>query len=343
MTESQTTSRPKTVTLKDVALLAGVSIATASKALNGRSYVHPKTRERVQEAARKVSFTPNSLAKGLLAGKSGTVGLLTSDLVGRFGLPVLIGAEDAFGTGKMSVLLCDARGDAIRESYHLQALLARRVDGLIVVGSSTDPRSSLGPDLPIPVVYAYSPSDDPTDLSLVPDNVGGGSLAMDHLLNLGRRNIAHITGERGYLAARDRAAGAVQRLAEEGMELAGGQVLYGHWSEAWGRSATAALLEKHPETDAIFCGNDQIARGALDTIRNLGLAVPQDIAIIGFDDWQVLTLGSRPQLSSVDMDLEALGRTAAQRLFAAIDGTEGRGVQQLPCRLVTRASTVEDI
>lgn len=342
MTESQAPSRYKNVTLKDVALLAGVSVATASKALNGRSYVHPQTRERVEEAARKISFTPNSLAKGLLAGKSGTVGLLTNDLVGRFGLPVLMGAEDAFGTGKMSVLLCDARGDTIRESYHLQALLARRVDGLIVVGSSTDPRPSLGPDLPIPVVYAYSPSEDPTDLSLVPDNIGGGSLAVDHLLSVGRRNIAHITGERGYLAARDRAAGAVQRLAEAGMEPVGGQVLYGDWSEAWGRSATGALLDRHPETDAIFCGSDQIARGALDTVRSRGLAVPRDIAIIGFDDWQVLTLGSRPQLSSVDMDLEALGRTAAQRLFAAISGTEGRGVQHSACRLVARGSTVED-
>ncbi|WP_307857510.1 LacI family DNA-binding transcriptional regulator [Paenarthrobacter sp. DKR-5] len=341
MTTSEKPARPRNVTLKDVAALAGVSIATASKALNGRGYVHPQTRERVVEAAKKVSFTPNSLARGLLAGRTGTVGLLTNDLVGRFSIPVLMGAEDAFGTGKMSVLLCDARGDAIRESYHLQALLARRVDGLIVVGSSTDPRPSLGHDLPVPVVYAYGPSQDPRDVSVVPDNVAGAALAIDHLLSLGRRNIAHITGQEGYLAAQDRAAGASKRLAEEGLALAGGRVLYGDWSEAWGRSAASALIEQNPTVDAIFCGNDQIARGAIDAIRDRGLSVPGDVAVIGFDDWQVVTTGSRPQLSSIDMDLETLGRTAAQRLFAAIDGSEGSGVEHLPCRLVVRGSTMD--
>ncbi|MDB5243871.1 MAG: transcriptional regulator [Spirosoma sp.] len=334
------TGRPRNVTLKDVAALAGVSIATASKALNNRGYVHVQTRARVIEAAEKVSFTPNSLAKGLLAGRTGTIGLLTNDLEGRFSIPVLMGAEDASGTGKMSVLLCDARGDAIRESYHLQALLARRVDGLIVVGSSTDPRKSLGSKLPVPVVYAYGPSEDPGDLSLVPDNIAGGFMAVSHLLGLGRRTIAHITGEKGYLAARDRAEGALRRLDEAGLGVAGGEVLYGDWSEAWGRSATSSLLDREPNIDAVFCGSDQIARGALDAIRDRGLLVPDDIAVIGFDDWEVLTTGSRPQLSSVNMDLEALGRHAARKLFAAIEGTDSSGVEKMPCRLVIRGSTV---
>lgn len=343
MTTSERSARPANVTLKDVAALAGVSIATASKALNGRSHVHPQTRNRVIEAARKVSFTPNSLAQGLLTGRTGTVGLLTNDLEGRFSIPVLMGAEDAFGTGNMSVLLCDARGDAIRESYHLQALLARRVDGLIVVGSSTDPRPSLGHELPVPVVYAYGPSQDPRDMSVVPDDVQGARLAISHLLSIGRKNIAHITGEKGYLAARNRAAGAVGRLKEASVELVGGSALYGDWSEAWGRAATSALIESNPHLDAVFCGSDQIARGTIDAVRERGMSVPQDIAVIGFDDWQVLATGSRPQLSSIDMNLETLGRTAAQRLFAAIDGTEQAGIEKFPCRLVVRGSTVADI
>lgn len=343
MATSEKADRPANVTLRDVAALAGVSIATASKALNGRSHVHPQTRNRVIDAARRISFTPNTLAQGLLSGRTGTVGLLTNDLEGRFSIPVLMGAEDAFGTGNMSVLLCDARGDAIRESYHLQALLARRVDGLIVVGSSTDPRPSLGHELPVPVVYAYGPSLDPRDLSLVPNDAQGASVAINHLISIGRRNIAHITGEKGYLAARDRAAGAVERLDEEGLEPVGGQVLFGDWSEAWGRAATSALIESNPHLDAVFCGSDQIARGAIDAVRERGMSVPHDVAVIGFDDWQVLVTGSRPQLSSIDMDLETLGRTAAQRLFTAIDGTEQSGIEKFPCRLVVRGSTVADI
>src|SRR3954447_8925293 len=176
----------RAVTLTDVARLAGVSIATASKALNGRSQVAEATRHRVHEAANRLSFSPNPLARGLMSQRTGTVGLLTSDLEGRFVIPVLMGAEDAFGAGQINVFLCDARGDAIREQHQLRALLGRRVDGLIVVGASTDPRPSLGRDIPVPVVYAYAPSDDPDDLSLTPDNVAAGRMAVEHLLASGR-------------------------------------------------------------------------------------------------------------------------------------------------------------
>ncbi|MDI6098846.1 hypothetical protein QLQ12_09565 [Actinoplanes sp. NEAU-A12] len=118
---------------------------------------------------------------------------MTSDVEGRFSIPILMGAEDAFGSDQTSVFLCDARGDAIREKHHLRALLSRRVDGLIVVGARPDTRLSLG-ELPVPVVYAYAPSDDPADLSSVTDNVGGGRLAIDHLIRCGRRRIAAASG-----------------------------------------------------------------------------------------------------------------------------------------------------
>lgn len=331
--------RVRNPTLRDVAALSGVSIATASKALNNRQQVHPDTRARVLEAARQIQFRPNPLAQGLLAGQTGTVGMLTDDLIGRFSIPILTGAEDAFGTGRMSVFLCDARGDAIRMQYHLQALLSRQVDGLIVLAADTDPRPSLGRDLPVPVIYVYGPSEDPADLSLVPDNVGAGVLAAQHLITTGRRRIAHITGERGFVAARDRAAGISETLLAAGLDLVAGDAVYGSWSESWGRTATLALLDQHPDLDGIICGNDQIARGALDILREKRITVPTDVAVMGFDNWETLTTESRPQLTSVDMNLEELGRRAAQRLFAAIDGDTQSGVQSLPCRLVVRAST----
>lgn len=331
--------RVRNPTLRDVAALSGVSIATASKALNNRDQVHPGTRARVFEAARQISFRPNPLAQGLLAGQTGTVGMLTDDLIGRFSIPILTGAEDAFGTGRMSVFLCDARGDAIRMQYHLQALLGRHVDGLIVLGADTDPRASLGHNLPVPVVYVYGPSTDSDDLSLVPDNVGAGVLAAQHLITTGRRRIAHITGDRGFVAARDRAAGISETLLAAGLDLVAGDAIFGSWTEAWGRTATLALLDQHPGLDGIICGNDQIARGALDILREKGIGVPTHVAVMGFDNWEIITTESRPQLTSVDMNLEELGRQAAQRLFAAIDGDTQSGIQSLPCRLVIRGST----
>ncbi|GAB3229426.1 LacI family DNA-binding transcriptional regulator [Glycomyces halotolerans] len=328
----------RVATLSDVAKLAGVSVATASKALNGRDHVRAQTRERVMEAAAQLSFSPNSLARGLLAGRSGTVGLLTSDLVGRFSLPILTGAEDAFGAGQVSVFLCDARGDAIRERHHVKELLSRRVDGLIVVGGSTDPRPPLADAVDVPVVYAYAPSEDPDDLSIVPDNVGAGRMAVEHLVACGRSRIAHISGDRGYSAARDRVTGALEGLGEAGL-VPVGEVAYGTWTEGWGRAAAGMLLDRHPEVDAVICGSDQVARGVLETVRERGRRVPEDVAVMGFDDWEVLTTGARPPLTSVDMNLEELGRAAARALFNAIDDEPDSGVRSMPCRVVIRGST----
>ncbi|THV36990.1 LacI family DNA-binding transcriptional regulator [Glycomyces buryatensis] len=338
MARSPASRGARAATLSDVARLAGVSVATASKALNGRNHVHAQTRARVLEAAQQLSFSPNSLARGLLAGRSGTVGLLTSDLVGRFSLPILMGAEDAFGAGQVSVFLCDARGDAIRERHHVQALVSRRVDGLIVVGSSTDPRPPLVEGVDVPVVYAYAPSEDPADLSIVPDNVGAGRMAVEHLIACGRTRIAHISGDRDYSAARDRVVGAEAALEAAGLEPVG-EVAYGTWSEGWGRAAAGLVLDRHPELDAILCGSDQVARGVLDTLRERGRAVPEDVAVMGFDNWEVVATGSRPGLTSVDMNLEELGRTAARAMFDAIDNEHARGVQTTQCRVVIRGST----
>lgn len=331
--------RTRPTTLRDVAQLAGVSIATVSKSLNGREHVRPETRQRVQMAAEKLNFAPNSLAQGLLTGRTGTVGLLTSDMEGRFSLPVLMGAEDAFGTGSTSVFLCDARGDAIREQHHIRALLGRRVDGLIVVGDKTDPRPSLGHGLPVPVVYAYAPSDDPADISVISDNIQAGRIAAEHLLSCGRSRIAYVGGDITYAAARERAAGAVDALDNAGLKLLGREALYGAWTEEWGRGAMHTLLTRFPDMDAVLCGSDQIARGALDALRERSRSVPSDVAVMAHDNWEPIATQARPPLSTIDMRLELLGRRAAELLFEAISGDVRPGTHTVSTKLVTRGST----
>ena len=328
-----------TSTLADVARLAGVSVATASKALNGKPQVKAETRARVAAAAEQLSFVPNVLARSLHQQRTGTVGLITSDLEGRFSIPILMGAEDAFGAGSVSVFLCDARGDSIREQHHLKALLSRRVDGLIVVGARPDPRETLGRTLGVPVVYAYSPSVHEDDYSVVVDNREAGKMAVEHLIACGRTKIAHITGDPTYGATRERVAGAREALQEHGLDFVSGNPLAGSWSESWGRGATQMLLSQGHQFDAVFCGSDQVARGSLDALREAGRRVPEDVAIIGFDNWEVLAANSRPQLTSIDMQLETLGRKAAERLFDILGGQQVRGVDRLPCKLVFREST----
>jgi len=331
------TNRP--ATLRDVAALAGVSIATVSKALNGREHVRAETRARVQLAADKLHFTPNVVAQGLLTGRTGTVGLLTSDLEGRFSIPVMMGAEDAFGLGSTSVFLCDARGDAIREQHHLRALLGRRVDGLIIVGDTTNPRETLGQNLPVPVVYAYAPSADPRDISVVSDNVSAGGLAAAQMVSCGRSRIAYVSGDVSYAAAVDRVNGATAALRSHGLELVGGEAMYGAWTESWGRGAVRSLLTRHPDIDAILCGSDQIARGVLDALREAGRDVPGEISVMGHDNWEQIAAQSRPPLTTIDMNLEEVGRRAAHLLFDAIDGTVNRGIHPVATRVVIRGST----
>jgi LacI family transcriptional regulator, galactose operon repressor len=327
------------VTIADVAALAGVSIGTVSKALNGRGQLRPQTRDRVAAAASQLGFSPSPLARGLLSGRSYTVGLITTDSFGRFTIPVMLGAEDGLGQGEMSVLLCDGRGDPIREQHYVRTLLSRKVDGIIVTGRRTDPRPPIAAALPVPVVYVMTQSDNPADVSLIPDDEHGGELAAAHLATSGRTAIAHITGPERFLSARMRAAGARRVLDAAGLQLASGQVHFGEWSESWGRQAAHTVLRAEPGTDAIFCGSDQLARGVSDALREAGRRVPDDIALVGYDNWDVFALSSRPPLTTVDMCLTELGQLAARKLLAEIGGDPSHGLEKQPCRLVIREST----
>jgi LacI family transcriptional regulator len=333
------TARGKPVTIADVATLARVSIGTASKALNGRGQLRAETRARVLAAAEQLGFHPNALARGLLAGRSYTVGLITTDSFGRFTIPIMLGVEDALGAGQISVFMCDGRDDPIREQHYIRTLLGRRVDGIVVTGRRADPRPPIGVELPVPVVYAMTQSTDPRDCSVIPDDEGGGRVAVQHLLATGRTRIGHITGPERFRAARLRASGAAQAVGEAGLELAGAGVLYGAWTEEWGRQAGLILLRTQPDVDAIFCGSDQIARGVADALRESGVQVPGDVAIVGFDNWEPIALACRPPLTTIDMGLTHLGRYAAQQLLHAIEGRPEHGLHTLPCQLVIRESS----
>lgn len=332
--------RPSTKpTIREVAKLADVSVATVSRVMNDHAAVRVETRERVRRAAQDLAFSvPRRSARA--RGKQLTVGLLTSDSVGRFSIPVLLGAEDALGAaGRGAVLLCDARGDMIREQHYLQVLLDRKVDGIIVVGQRTEPRPPLVDTGGVPVVYAYAPSSRPQDVSFMPDNVHGANLAVDHLLSLGRTKLAHITGPADWAATIDRVTGMNEALSRAGISPVAHVLYGGDWSARWGRHGAAMLLARRPDVDAIFCGSDQIATGVLDTLREHQRKVPDDVAVVGFDNWDVVATDARVPLTTVDMNLEDLGRAAAQQLFSAIVAEPPSAARLWPCRLVIRQSS----
>ncbi len=326
-------------TLAAVARLAGVSIGTASKALSGRGQLRAETRRRVHEAAAVLGFRPNPSARGLASGRTYTVGLVTDDGFGRFSIPVMLGAEDALGAGQMAMFFCDTRDDAIRERHYVSMLVGRRVDGVIVTGRGTDVRPLLDVPPQIPVVYAMVRSADPDADCVTYDDEGGGRLAVEHLLAVGRRRIAHVTGPRHHHSASARFRGWERALADAGLPPVRPDLAFGAWSEEWGRQAAAVLAAEVPDLDGIFCGSDQVARGVIDGLRDVGRRVPDDVAVVGFDDWDVMVTGRRPMLTSIDPNLSTVGRVAAEHLLAGIEGAPRRGLHLIAPRLVVREST----
>lgn len=325
-------------TIHDVAREAGVSIGTVSKALNGTGSLSDDTRKRVMETVRALHFRPNTLARSLHTGLSGSVGLISNDSFGRFTMPIMEGLEGVLSGSGIGVFMVNATDDADRERAHLDQLLAKQIDGLIVTARRADRRPSVDlRGLGLPVIYVFSQGDAPGALTLLPDDKGGARLATDHLIQRGRRRIAHVTGPQDFEAVRLRAEGWREGLTDAG--LVPGPLLHGSWTEAWGRAAAAQLLNAPNRPDAIVCGNDQIARGCADALREAGVSCPKDFALTGFDNWTVMAEACRPALTSVDMNLIQLGAHAGQQMTAMIKGVGATGTLRLPCTLVVRDST----
>ena len=330
---------PRNTTIRDVAREAGVSIGTVSKVLNKTGTLALETRKRVTEVAERLQFRPNTLAKSLHSGLSGSIGLISNDSFGRFTMPIMEGLEAVLAPLGIGVFMCNATDDPAREAAHVEQLLAKQVDGIIVTARRSDRRPTAQlTNLGVPVIYVFAHGDD-NGLTLLPDDKGGAKLAVEHLLSIGRRRIAHITGSQDFEAVQLRDAGYAEALAEAGATPF--PVLHGQWTESWGREATVTLFGPgKPNPDALFCGNDLIARGAVDALREMGRLMPQDVAIVGFDNWNVMAEAARPPLTSIDMNLTALGAEAGRAMAAMIKGQSETGLRLLPCRLVTRASTL---
>lgn len=325
------------VTIYDVAAAARVSTATASKALNDTGRMSAETRDRVKRVALELGFRPNSLARSLTGKRSFTVGLLTDDTYGRFTLPVMAGVSEGLIDHGVSVFLCTVEDNPERAKIHVDAMLDKQVDGIIATGKRID--KPLPVDLrklPVPVVYALTAG--PADaVTLVPDDRQGALEAVQHLIARGRRRIAHITGPANFSVVRERAAAYSDALGAAGLPAT--EILQGKWSERWGHEAVTELWSRAEKPDGIFCGNDQIARGAVDALRERGVDVPGDVAIVGFDNWEIVAEQTRPPLTTVDMNLRELGRQTGLALVRLVNGESvPGGVWKLPCSLVVRGS-----
>lgn len=330
----------KAVTLSNVAALAGVSLSTASKVLNGGGRVSLDTRRRILEAAEQLDFRPNALAQFFATGKSHTIGVLTTRAPSMFAMPVLLGAQSALGRREMATLLYSVDFDAGTLDETARGLQARRVDGVLVIGDGlARPIHSVRSGLSAPVVYALAVSEDPGDVSFTPNGRMVGNLATQHLLDIGRRKIAHVTGPVSDLAVRERQEGMLETLAAAGLTAAG-EALHGDWTRSWGVQATERLLASGRQIDAVFCGNDQIAAGMHMALRAAGRRIPDDVALVGVDNMASLLRQSDNLITTVDTNLTQVGAVAAGYLLRAETVPLAPGVHYQDCSLVLGESTM---
>lgn len=337
------------VSIKQVASEAGVSAQTVSRVLNQRPDVAPETRERVQAIIERLGFQPSALARSLIQQRSFTLGVVTAGLAYLGPSRTLNGiTQQAAATGYAILLRELPRFDSTEITATLQSLVARHVDGIIwAVPEVGDNHAWLADRLPrvaVPVIFlTMRPRPDIPCVTI--DNYGGACAAVQHLVALGRRRIGHIAGPLDWWEAQERKRGWEDTLRAAGLAAEARACTQGNWSSASGGRAFQSLLAQYPELDAVFVANDQMALSALGAAHLAGRRIPDDLAIVGFDDLPEAA-HFWPPLTTVAQPLVELGCQAVRRLHELVEarraGQPGNGPLSLVLTptLVARASTL---
>jgi len=326
------------VTIKDIAKAARVSIATVSRALNDSDSVTGETRRHVHAVAARLGYIPHEGARSLSSRRTQCVGAVLPDLHGEFFSELIRGIDRVARTHGLHLLLSCSHGDVAEVGAALRAMRGR-VDGLLVMSPHVDSavlEKNLHPTMPIVLVNTRSGDDHYS--SLVIDNYGGACAMVRHLVGRGHRRIAMIAGPEGNFDARERLAGFTDTLAEL-LPGTPAQTLRGDFSEESGYRAGRQLLSMSERPQAIFAANDMMAIGCLFALHEGGLAVPDDIAVAGFDDVPIARYVT-PPLTTVRVRIAELGELALERLVLAIgeEGHDKHSIQTLRTELVVRSS-----
>lgn len=329
-----------TVTIKDIARVAGVAPSTVSKALNGSSEVSEATRANVAAVATRLGYRPNAIARSLKVRRTHTLGVITNDRDGAFTTAMVHGVAKVASDHSFGVFLCNSYGGLAKERQHIELLLDKQVDGIIMTGFKVEERGAPAATTGgLPLVYLYSYTSATDSPSVLPDDEGGGRLAAEHLVRLGHTRIGFINGPPNFEATHLRLAGYRQALENNGLPVEAQLIeTAGDWNQDSGFRLAQQLMSRPDPPHAILCANDDLAAGAILGLSELGLKVPNDIAIVGFDDRPFAAHLPIP-LTTVALPLVEMGELAAQTMFAAISGhTVTNEVTRVPCRLVVRGS-----
>jgi LacI family transcriptional regulator len=325
------------VTLEMVAHAAGVSPSTVSRILNGTAVVSDDKRQAVDHAIATLGFVPNPVARGLAGGRTLSVGVMTQTIDSPFFGGALRGIESELSAAGYSPLFVSGQWNMAHEMRCIDVLRSRRVDGIIVLAGRLGDAALVALAQSLPVVVTGRSLAAPGLISLNFDNMEGGRLATQHLLQMGHRRIAYITGDMRHPDSKERQRGYRKALEAAGLEFDPALVVPGQYTEDSGRMAVERLLDSRVPFTAIFAANDQMAFGAVLGLHRRRLQVPRDVSIVGFDDVAPATF-SIPPLSTVHHPVVEMGQIAARAMLGLLAGNSA-DVQLPGPRLVLREST----
>jgi LacI family transcriptional regulator len=332
----------KAVRMGDIAQRVGVSRTAVSFVLNNRddTSVSPATRERILRAAEELGYRPHAAARALAAQRSGLVGLVTEIVTSPFGMETVKGAQDRSWQDGKFLLIAATEGKPELEQMAIEKLLEQRVEGLIYA-SGFHREVTLPPiALDVPTVLVHCFDAQGRLPSIVPDEEEGGHSATRRLIEAGHRRIAFINLERDTVAAQGRLAGYRRALIEAGVVPEDELVTSVDSSADGGYVAACALLDLTDRPTALFCGTDRIAMGAYDAIKERGLSIPADVAVVGFDNQELIAAYLRPKLTTVALPFHEMGTRGVEMLGAALAAGQPIAAEQVTvgCPLVERSS-----
>ena len=319
---------PRQATIRDVARAASVSVATVSRALNDSGPVRDDTRQRVHDAAENLRFTPHCAARSLITSRTSTLGVLLPDLYGEFFSEIIRGIDRGARRAGYQLLLSSAR-NARDEIHGAFCAMYGLVDGLILMAPDVELAEMFAQRRDgTPIVFINSPVESKDARLITIDNHGGAYRMVKHLVQKGHERIAIICGADRNHDAAERLRGYRDALDDSGVRRDARWELPGDFTEAAGHRGARAILKLRPRPSAIFAANDAMAIGALSALREDGVAVPQDVAVAGFDDIPIARYVS-PPLSSVHVPIAQLGERAMDLLIGAIAEPANGGPRRL--------------
>jgi LacI family transcriptional regulator len=328
------------VTIKQVAHQAGVSVATVSRVLNDKGPVAEETRQRIRTVAERLRYVPHGAARSLITNKTNTIGVLLPDIYGEFFSEIIRGMDHAARRRGYHLLVSSSHGDRSEIEAVLRATRGR-VDGLIVMSPELDVQT-LQANLPetLPIVMLNCRGNGTVFDSITVDNYAGAFEMVRHLAELGHRRIALVKGPPNNYDARERLRGYRDAARALSIERSRDLEIEGDFTEEAGHRAGKHIAAIKPRPTAIFATNDAMAIGVLSALHEAGLEVPRDIAVAGFDDIPISRFVS-PSLSSVHVAIPELGGRAIERLIHAIEAKNRhkRRHETLPTTLVVRSSS----